>query len=395
MDGVRLLTLIIALVFTAMGVSVPLITLYLEALGADYVRISLILTTFAATAMVGNYVWGRVSDRLGRRKPLIMGGLAGLALAYALLSRAPTANWAWSVRVLEGASAAAYTTTSLALMGDLLAAGGGHRGRRMGTYRGMGSLAFAVGALAGGRLADHYSLRLAFGLCAILYTLAALGALALREVASPTPPAEAPSTEAGVWPLASPSDDQRLPLPFLAGVFLWMAALASSASMWPNFMARLGYGKTVISGLWGLAAVTEAPVMWLAGNLSDVVGRAPLLTAGGIGVALVMLGYLTVARVLSALAGVQIVRGLAYGTYTASAMIFATEVGDERVRGSNSGLYNAAASGGQLMGLLMGGTLAQVRGFAFLFWVCAAGALLSGACFWTLRRRQSGPLPSR
>ena len=176
---------------------------------------------------------------------------------------------------------------------------------------------------------------------------------------------------------------------------LWMAASASAASMWPNFMARLGYSKTVIGGLWGLAAVTEAPVMWLTGNLSDVVGRAPLLTAGGIGVALVMLGYLTVARVLPALAGVQIVRGLAYGTYTASAMIFATEVGDQRTRGSNSGLYNAAASGGQLMGLLMGGMLAQVRGFAFLFAVCAASALLSGACFWTLRRRQSVTLPSR
>lgn len=390
MDSIRFLTLVIALVFAAMGVSVPLMTLYLEALGADYVRISLILTTFAATAMAGNYVWGRVSDRLGRRKPLVVGGLAGLALAYTMLSRAPTANWAWAVRVLEGASAAAYTTTSLALMGDLLAAEG-HRGRRMGTYRGIGSLAFALGALVGGRLADHHSLRLTFDLCATLYALAALSALALREPEPLALTSEAPPGRADARLVAFMPGDQRLPLPFLAGVFLWMAALASSASMWPNFMARLGYRKTVISGLWSLAAVTEAPVMRLAGNLSDVIGRAPLLTAGGIGVALAMLGYVTLARMLPALAGVQIVRGFAYASYTASAMTFATELGDQRTRGSNSGLFNAATGGGQLVGLLMGGTLAQIRGFEFLFGVCAAGALLSGACFWMLRHQHAAP----
>ncbi len=388
MDSILLLTIIIALVFAATGMSSPLITLYLEGLGADYQHISLIMATAAAMALVSNYAWGRVSDWLGRRRPLIAGGLAGGAVAYALLSGVTSPNLAWAVRMWEALSLAAYTTTSLALMGDLLAAqpaqGTARRGMRMGTYRGIGSLAFAIGAVIGGNLADQYSLRLTFGLCACLYVLAALCALALHETAGQAPSAEVPSEMAGAPP-APGQCNRRLPWTFLAGVFLWMTGLMASASMWPNFMARLGYSKGAISSLWGFAALVEAPSMRLVGYLSDLAGRVPVLMVGSFGIAVVMLGYIVVARRLPLLVGVQAVRGVAYASHMATAMTFAAELGDRRTRGSNSGLFNTASGGGQLLGLLLGGTLAQNWGFEVMFGACAVAALLSGVCFWMLR----------
>jgi len=365
------------------------------------------MATAAAMALASSYAWGRVSDWLGRRRPLIAGGLAGGAVAYALLSSVTSPNLAWAVRMWEAFSLAAYTTTSLALMGDLLAgqpgqaaptgSGTARRGMRMGTYRGIGSLAFAVGAVVGGNLADQYSLRLTFSLCACLYALAALCALALHETARGRAPAAALSPGSADAPpdrrSATPApdlepagrNDQRLPWAFLAGVFLWMTGLMASASMWPNFMAKLGYSKGAISSLWGFAALVEAPSMRLVGYLSDLAGRVPVLMVGSVGVALVMLGYMAVARSLPPLIGVQAVRGVAYASHMASAMTFAAELGDRRTRGSNSGLFNTAAGGGQLLGLLMGGTLAQIWGFEFMFGACAVVALLSGVCFWMLR----------
>ena len=195
MDNILLLTLIIILVFGAIGIGSPLMTLYLESLGANYSRIALILATTASVSLVTSYAWGRLSDALGRRKPLIAAGLAGLALAYFLLSQVVSADWAWLVRLGEAASNAAYSTTSLALMGDLLATRD-RRGQRMGVYRGLGSLAFAVGALLGGRLADHFSLRLTLQVCALLYLAAAAVALILRESRSATVRRSAPRIEA-------------------------------------------------------------------------------------------------------------------------------------------------------------------------------------------------------
>jgi MFS family permease len=348
----------------------------------------LILASFAAMSLLSPYVWGRLSDRLGRRKPVLVGGLIGLLLAYALLSRASTINAAWAARLLEGLGLAAYMTASLALMGDLLSAEQ-KRGQRMGTYRGMGSFAFATGAIVGGYVADHYSLRLSFDLCSALFLLATLCALTVREERSATGLAPKEKTEAlnAALDAKTTLDKRSLPLAFLAGAFLWFMSHAAAASMWPNFMARLGYSKTAISSLWGLAALVEAPAMNIFGNLSDVVGRAPLLAAGSVGVALVMLGYVMVAELLPALIGVQVIRGLAYASFTASSMTFAVEWGEQHNRGSHTGLFNTATGGGQLLGLLLSGTIVQAAGFELFFGLCGLVALLSGVCFAVLHYR--------
>jgi MFS family permease len=386
LNSIVLLTAIIALVYAAIGISSPLVTLYLQSLGADYGRIAIILTTTAAVALVSSYLWGRGSDALGRRKPLIVGGLTGVAVAYFLLSQVTSFNGAWVVRLAEAAAMAGYSTTSLALMGDLLSSGGA-RGKRMGAYRGIGSLAFAGGAFIGGRIADAYSLRVTFVAAALCYVVAALIAMALREprrVRSNEIRAQRPPIL-----LRRPLSVVRLGLPwlFLAGVFLWQMTWNGQASMWPNYMASLGYAKTAISSLWGLAGLIEAPSMLMAGQLSDVVGRAALLAAGGVGASLVMLGYLLLSGALVTLLGVQIVRGVTFGSYTANAMTFAVEVGNEQTRGANSGLLNTVSGAGQLVGLYLGGTLVQVRGFPFMWVAFAITALLSAACFLALRRR--------
>ncbi len=171
MSNYRILTVISALFYVAVGISAPLISLYLESLGASYTQISLILTSVVVTMLLMSTVWGRLSDWLGRRKPILIGGLFGLAVAYLLLSQAGSGAVAWGARILEGACGAAFGTISLAIMGDALQ-GSEQRGRRMGIYRGLGSLAFAVGAVTGGRLADAISISAALMLCAAFYLVA-------------------------------------------------------------------------------------------------------------------------------------------------------------------------------------------------------------------------------
>ncbi len=390
MHNFRLLTIVGALFMAAVGLSSPLITIYLETLGADYAHISFILGSFVSVMIVSNFAWGRLADRLGRRKPLLVLGLAGMSTAYFLLSRAPTANAAWSARLLEGIAVAAYTTVSLTLMGDILEHEA-RKGRRMGLYRGLGSLAFSIGALVGGRIADAFSLPLVFTVCAGVYLTALLVALTLQE-----PQAPALETSVGTVASRSPTPDVKpkrsLPILFLAGVLLWMAAHAASSSMWPNYMTTLGYSKTLISSLWGLAAFIEMPAMYLAGALSDVMGRAIMLAAGGFAISLVQVGYILVASVLPALFMVQLVRGFGFGSYTSTAMTFTAEQGGQRSRGGNSGLFYMVGSIGQLLGMFFGGQLAQYFGFTTLYTACAVLALGSGICFLALRRRSRPPV---
>jgi MFS family permease len=383
MNNIRLLTIISALCFVATGISSILTSRYLQTLGASFAQIALIQSSVVITMLVASYAWGRFSDRLGRRKPLLIGGLTILGIAYFFLSQAPTSNWAWGARVFEGLGSAAYATLSLAMMGDLLESEK-QKGRRIGIWRGLGSLSFAAGSIAGGSLADLTSMSTALMLCVGLYGAAAACALALQEVklarsVTPAPATPQATSQSGAKP--------SLPLPFLAGVFFWICAHSASASMWPNYMAAFGYTNTISGVLWGLAAVMEMVVMHRAGILSDRWGRPPLLVVGALGISLTNLGYLTLAHFLPALLGIQLLRGVGFGSYTTAAMTFAAESGDQRTRGSKSGIFNMTGSAGSLCGTLLAGNLVQFLGFGTLYGSCAALALTSALCFWLLNRQ--------
>ena len=166
--------------------------------------------------------------------------------------------------------------------------------------------------------------------------------------------------------------------------------------MWSNYMASLGYSKSALSTLWGFAAFIEMPSMFVAGALSDITGRAMMLALGAGGIGLVNLGYLALAASLPALIVIQVLRGFGYGSYTASAMVFAAESGDAHTRGKASSDFHAAGSLGQLAGTLIAGNLVQMLGFSALFLACGIVALIGAVCFVALafRHRRSASVPA-
>ena len=82
MNNYRILLVTNSISFGTAGIYLPLMTLYLQGLGADLALISIILTTSAVVGLAGSYIWGRLADRVGRRKPFYVGGLAAAALGY-------------------------------------------------------------------------------------------------------------------------------------------------------------------------------------------------------------------------------------------------------------------------------------------------------------------------
>ena len=61
----------------------PLLPFYDERLGADAVSVGAMVSIFAAAQLASAPLWGRLSDRYGRR-PMILGGLVISAISYLL-----------------------------------------------------------------------------------------------------------------------------------------------------------------------------------------------------------------------------------------------------------------------------------------------------------------------
>jgi MFS family permease len=141
-------------VFLATGMVSALIPLRVADVTHDYAQLAALTTVYAAVGILAGYGWGWLADRLGRRVPFVLGGLAGLTLAYAGYLLAGSFAALLLTRVLEGAALAAYNVGSVALLGDFVAGQAG-RGRLLGAYRTFGSLAFGLTMLTSGTIADR------------------------------------------------------------------------------------------------------------------------------------------------------------------------------------------------------------------------------------------------
>ena len=62
---------------------------FAERLGADAVSVGALVSIFAAAQLASSPLWGRLSDRYGRR-PMILGGLVISAISYLLFESATT-----------------------------------------------------------------------------------------------------------------------------------------------------------------------------------------------------------------------------------------------------------------------------------------------------------------
>ena len=82
----------------------PLLPFYAEKLGADPTKIGALVSVFAIAQFAVAPVWGRLSDRYGRR-PMIIGGLAISAVSYVLFEGATTVWLLFASRIVQGMGA--------------------------------------------------------------------------------------------------------------------------------------------------------------------------------------------------------------------------------------------------------------------------------------------------
>jgi MFS family permease len=376
--SLRFLALSQAGLFASNGLTVPLMANHFGELGAGPAIVGMMFAAQQLGSLVAPYLWGAQSDRIARRRPIIMVALALSALS--LLVIALTTTW-WLVigaQLLLGIAGAGFSAGSLALVGDLIE-DAQSRGRMLGIFRTTGSLAFALTAIAGGFVADAYGLWVPILIASIMQGLGGIATLGVREavVAAPTEVAtdSAERTESPV--------DWRTSVAFFVVVFTWFYGMGAVAWQWPALMRSLGYHQSSISGLWALAAAGEVPALTLAGLLADRWGRRPLLVAGLTGQAAIYGLYQFVAPTWG-IVPLQMVRSLSYSSYETPALLMATELGLRQRRGRLAGLYHTIAALGGVVGATVGGQLVARWGYATSFTVASAGMLLVA---WVVARR--------
>ena len=133
------------------GIIIPLLPFYAETFGATAFTVGLLATSFSLMQFIFAPIWGRVSDRVGRR-PIILLGLLGSCLAYLGFGMASTLASLFAARSFAGI-AGANIPTAQAIVADLTTPE--NRAKGMGLVGAAFGLGFIFGPAIGGFLSRY------------------------------------------------------------------------------------------------------------------------------------------------------------------------------------------------------------------------------------------------
>jgi len=127
------------------GIVLPLLPFYALELQATPFEIGLLISAFSVTQLLMSPIWGRVSDRYGRRPALLI-GLASAAIAYVVFAFADSLWLLFASRLVQGAGGGT-TAVAQAYVADTVEPRG--RARALGWLSAATALGIMVGPVLG------------------------------------------------------------------------------------------------------------------------------------------------------------------------------------------------------------------------------------------------------
>ncbi len=148
-----ILFLIQFLVMVGFGIVIPILPFLVQKLGGGAISLGVFMAAYSIMQFFFAPVWGRLSDRIGRR-PVLLIGLSGYGLTFFLFGLAGNMYALIFIRALSGMVSSATLPTAMAYLADITE--GAERSRSMGMVGAAMGLGMVFGPALGGWL-GHYS----------------------------------------------------------------------------------------------------------------------------------------------------------------------------------------------------------------------------------------------
>ncbi len=387
------------------GVAFPTLPNLGPLLGISPLLVGVILAINRATRLVLNAPAGSLLDRIGTRRPMLLGfGVMAVApFGYVLgLDPGPVPLSSAAVfllsRVCWGVGSAfvfvgAFSTITHVTTQD-------NRGRWVGYMRGGQSLGFPAGLIVGGVVTDAFGYATAF-------TVAGVAGLFATAVAALVLPNLEPDVQSTAGLRAVPElvrADPRIGavgLVNLAVRFLFAGVLLSTVVLYAS-EHDIGVGGLSEVGASGIvmavSVVFSSTTTVAAGRLSDRLSNRAFVTVPAIGALGVGFAFLALVPTLpGATAGVALV-GIGVGGTNPPLLAYLGDISPDGDVGKLGGVYNTFGDLGSSLGPVVALPLVSVLGFRLGYLVCvgivAGVGVLVVATLLGLGTSEAAALPS-
>jgi DHA1 family tetracycline resistance protein-like MFS transporter len=314
------------------SILVPIMPYFVRHFGASYVAVGALFATFAFCQFVSAPLWGNVSDRIGRKRVLVISQI-GATLGWTGLAFAPTLAWVFVARIVEGISGGNISVTQ-AYVADRVDVA--ERSRAFAFVGASFSAGLVLGPLAGGLLLAHYGYRAPFLLAAALQLVTLVVTLLYLP--------EDVAARAETAPAAKLSDIPRyFADPAIAPVLVQKLAFSLGLYAWFSVFALVlgavsGFSPSQISYFFAVFGAASVVIqLFVVGRLVDRLG---VRTTSNLGFAAALAFFALVPFMHEiAILAVQVVL-FAFGLSTTNATLatLLTDSSPERVRGTVLGV---------------------------------------------------------
>jgi len=360
------------------GIVVPLLPLYAESLGASGFWLGVIFAAFPISRILTTPIFGRLSDRKGR-KPFISIGL----LAYGIISfgfiYADTVFHLVLMRFLHGLAGALILPIAQAYVGDISPPG--EEGKWMGYANAAFFSGFGFGPLMGGVLSEHLGMDVAFLAMGVLSLLAFTITIFFL-------PAINPKQSATYYP--SIRDVSRSGM--IIGLFTFRLALTLGRTIFfiflPIFAASsLGLSQSPVGILLAVYILLMSLLGIPSGRIADRLNRRLLVVCGCL-VSSVFLMVVPLGHSFGLLLALAVLGSVGNAIAVPAASALAVEEGRKYGMGSSIALFSMALSIGMVVGPIVGGAITDFAGINSAFYFGAVITLVGAGLFTWFSREQ-------
>lgn len=346
------------------GLILPPFMFAAENLGASPMVAAFIISTFSLGQFVANPLWGRASDRWGRR-PVLLLTVAGSAIAYVVMAYASNLWILGAARLMTGLMAGNFAA-AVAYVTDITPTD--KRAQGMGMVGGAVSLGFmigpALGGLLGGGDAETANMLAPSLAAAGISVITFVGIfLFLKETVSVEVRAEAREHQKEIGGRLS-SMKHVLSRPFLAQmvlmgflVFFVMSMFETIMPLWSG--AKFGWGPQEVGFIFMyLGFVVMAVQLGVVGKLTPIFGEGRLLMAAVTSYAIGLL-IMTQAPTWHWMVFGITFTAAAGALFNTVAVTWVSRHAGEKERGTVLGVYQSFAYLGRAVGPTFSGLMFQ------------------------------------
>lgn len=352
------------------GIVLPLLPFYADRFGASGLEIGFLVTVYSLAQLFLAPIWGRLSDRHGRR-PILLVGLVGSALSYVVFAYAGSLLVLFASRIMAGVGGA-NVSVAQAYIADITPPE--ERAGSMGLIGAAFGLGFIFGPALGGALAPVSWEAPGLAAAALCFGNAILAFFLLPESLAESEDAERRAASAVPVRLDDLRTALRSPrlLRILGLSFFFVVAFSCMQPTFPLFgETRFGLEERTVGYLFAFLGLISAIMQGgLVRALVPRLGEATLIRAcalpfiGG----LVVIAYAPSMPVL--LAGLALL-AVGFGGTLPSIHSLLSRVAPEELQGSVLGVGQSVSALARVVGPLVAGWSFDVLGLASPYLVAA------------------------